>query len=231
MLGVGSELTGDFTVKANASTTMAYRKIMNGVQAGNMQVTKYIRMNSYPQFEKILSIGDDPLLLTKDANGQKICVFSFDLSYSNLPILVDFPLLIQNLFDYSIPSAVEKQFYLTGSKLSINPKLGAYRVFIGRDDITTAYDEFPVDLDLILPGTYTITQKFTDKPDDVYSFFVKVPKSESYQTIDGGQLILSHIPSTQPQLSADSLNLIPYLAFGLFMLLLIEWGVQYREQY
>jgi hypothetical protein len=230
-LGVGSELQGDFTVKANLSTTSAYKKIMNGVSADNMQVTKYHKINSYPQFEKILSVGDDPLLLTKDMDGQKINVFAFDLAYTNLPVSVDFPFLIQNLFDYSNPSTVEKQFYHTGTKLSIDPKLGAYRLLIAREGVETIYDEFPVDLDLKLPGTYTITQKFADKPDNVYSFFVKVPKSESYQTIDGGKLIIANISSTNQPRSTDLMDLIPYLAFGLFIFLLIEWGVQYREQY
>jgi len=230
-LGVGSEIDGDFTVKANLSSTVAYRKIMNNIQTNSMQVTKYRQINSYPQFEKILSIDDNPILLTKDLDGQIINIFSFDLSYSNLPILVDFPFLIQNIFDYSIPSTVDKQFYLTGTKLNIVPKLGAYRIFISRDGVDTIYDNFPIDLDLKLPGTYTITQIFFDKADDVYSFFVKVPKSESFQTIDGGELILPHISSPKQQLSPDLVDLIPYLALGLFILLLIEWGVQYREQY
>lgn len=230
-LVVGGEIEGQFSVKANVSTTLDYKKIMKGIQPNGMEVTKYKKVNSYPQFEKILSIGDDPILLTKDLGGQKINVFTFDLAYSTLPILVDFPFLVQNLFDYSLPSTVEKQFYNTGTKLNIDPKLGAYRVFIERDGTETIYDEFPIDLDLKLPGTYTITQKFTDKPDDVYSFFVKVPKTESYKTIDGGIIILPHISTQNEQETSDLMNLIPYLALGLFALLLIEWGVQYREQY
>ena len=150
-LVVGGEIEGQFSVKANVSTTLNYKKIMKGIQPNGMEVTKYKKVNSYPQFEKILSIGDDPILLTKDLGGQKINVFTFDLAYSTLPILVDFPFLVQNLFDYSLPSTVEKQFYNTGTTLNIDPKLGAYRVLIERDGTETIYDEFPIDLDLKLP--------------------------------------------------------------------------------
>lgn len=230
-LGIGEEKLGHFTVNANLSSTIASRKIMHNIQTKDMEITKFRQLTSYPQFEKVLSIGDDPILLTRDLDGQKINIFSLDLSYSNLPVLVDFPFLIQNLFDYSLPSTIEQQLLYTGTKLTIEPKLGVYRMIVEHDGNEIAYDSFPLELDLKNPGTYTITQKFPDKPDDTTSFYVKVPESESYQIINGGELILPNIPASNQQLSSDLMDLIPYFALALFVLLLIEWEVQYREQY
>lgn len=44
-----------------------------------------------------------PLILRGENNGQKVCVFTFDIHNSDLPLIKDFPIMIYNLTDWFIP--------------------------------------------------------------------------------------------------------------------------------
>lgn len=49
------------------------------------------------------SANSMPLIIRGENNGQKICVFAFDIHDSDLPLLKDFPIMIYNLTDYFLP--------------------------------------------------------------------------------------------------------------------------------
>lgn len=44
-----------------------------------------------------------PLIIRGENNGQKICIFTFDIHNSDLPLLKDFPIMIYNLTDWFMP--------------------------------------------------------------------------------------------------------------------------------
>lgn len=232
-LGVlsSSEEVGSFHITKHQSNSLAYKKIASNLDTNQLNVTKYKRLTHYPEFERLLSIDGYPIVLTKDLNGQKITIFSFDFSYSNLPLNADYPLMMMGLFDYSNPSIIDKQHYYTGEKIYLNLKPDAYRMILTINDEQTIIDTFPFELNLDEVGTYLITQKFENKTDEYTSFYVSVKETESYKTIDGGTLVLPYIPTNKQVKKEDMLNLMPYITLFLYVIILIEWWVQYREQY
>lgn len=228
---ISDEINGSFNVNNENSNSLTYRQIMKGINSNKFIISKYQKVNSYPEFEMILSINSDPLLLTKNVNNQKITIFSFDLSFSNLPILVDFPLLIKNIFEYSVPTVINTHLYETGTLLNLEARSNTKKIVITKDDDELSFNTFPVTFSLDKPGTYSVIYQFNDDSYEKSEFFVRVSKNESFQNINGGELILMHNPNNNKELSTDIIDLIPYLSAFLLLLLLIEWGVQYREQY
>ena len=225
------ELSGDFDVIRHLSSTEAYKQVASLLDPQAIRITKYQQITQYPEFERLLSINNDPILLTKEMNGQKITVFAFDFSYSNLGVLVDYPLFIQGLYNYSNSSIVEKQHYYTGEKVTLSLKPDAYGLVLNKDGEERIIESLPYEMTLTEPGTYVVTQQFNNKPDEHYSFFVSVDEKESYQTIDVGTVTLPYIQVTAQEKNTDLKSLIPYFLIALYGLLLIEWWVQYREQY
>jgi len=90
------------------STGPAYELIMkygvngNGNSNLRIQVSEYMRIIGLSELEAVLYCGEDPVLLAGEVEGRKIIVLAFSLSMSNLPMLVDFPLLVYNLTQYSL---------------------------------------------------------------------------------------------------------------------------------
>lgn len=229
---VSNEITGDFNIKEVSHTTPLSRNILKGVETHQTKLTKYSSLSAYPEFESILEVSGDPVLLIKNNNGQKLSIFSFDLSFSNLPVLIDFPLLIQNLYKDSLPSEVDKQFYHTGDVVLIEPKHNAQKLTISiNGDVTTYEDLSTIQLKLDKPGTYVVKETIDGKEVIKAAFFVKVPPKESVETVSSNAYIITYIPQTSDRTSKDLMDLTTYIALGLLLLLLIEWGLQYREQY
>lgn len=229
---VSNEVTGDFNIRETNYITPLARNILKGVHTQQTKLTKYYSLNAYPEFETILEVSGDPVLLIKNDRGQKISLFSFDLAYSNLPVLIDFPLLIQNLFKDSIPSEVDKHLYDTGEVVLIEPKHNAQKLTISiNGDITTYEDLSTIQLRLDKPGTYVVKETIEGVEVIKAAFFVRVPPKESVKTVTSNAYIITYIPKTSDRTSKDLKDLTPYIALGLLLLLLIEWGLQYREQY
>lgn len=56
--------------------------------------------------QSVLTWGGDTLLAVQEVERRRFAVLGFDLHDSNLPMKADFPILMQNLLDFLLPSAV-----------------------------------------------------------------------------------------------------------------------------
>lgn len=121
-LSINNTVTGNFNVSPQNSSSDVYRQVMRSIQPGNITVSQYVKFQSYPQFERILNIGTDPVLLIRNQSGVKITVFAFDLAYSNLPVQVNFPLLVNNLVEYSLIPTFNQYLYNAGDRVFLNAK-------------------------------------------------------------------------------------------------------------
>ncbi len=232
-LTLNSEVTGNFNVSPQGSSSDTYRKVMKSIQPNNITVSKYVKFQSYPQFERILNIGSDPVLLTKNHNGVKITVFAFDLAYTNLPVLVNFPLMINNLVDYSLIPTFNKYLYNIGDQVFLNAKPSAQTMVVTSRDQSYLIDDLPNSMELNLPGVYTVTQTLIGGAPINESFFVRVPVNESRFNLVGDAIMMPLVPDGNDvdYQSVDLMDILPYLAGLLLAFILVEWVVQYREQY
>lgn len=77
------------------------------------------------------SANSTPLIIRGENNGQKVCVFTFDLHDSDLPLLKDFPVMIYNLTDYFLPGRTgESAAAFCGEKLNTAVNASAEKITV-----------------------------------------------------------------------------------------------------
>ncbi len=222
-----------------ASTSATAKEILKSINPANITVSRYTRITKYVGYEPILLIDGDPALLVKDENGIKTVVLAFDLHMANFPIVVDFPLLINNLCTASVPKTVEKTLYEVGDEVELRAKAGAIEMTVEAQFgdggmLKTTYTEYPVRLAADKSGVYKVSQKTSTGRDETVEFFVRTAKSES---VFGNKLDVLENPITPFGTGTDTTvknnteDITFYFIIAILVLLCVEWGLQYREQY
>lgn len=233
---LGSSVNGEFEVIFADNSSDVFFNLTKDFSPSELEITKYTRLTSYEGYESILTINDDPLILTKKINGVKIVVFTFDMSYSNLPLIfLDYAALIRNMKNYSIAHTSDKLLYTVGETAVISTKPNAKEIFLEYTNYFNVFKDTPVNHKVPTPGIYYLNQKFYDEEDLNERFFVKVARSESDFATIGGVLVGKEYINIEKGIiggnknKVDFQDIITYLAGGILVLLIIEWGLQYRE--
>lgn len=225
-------------------TSALYNGIMNGINLNALtnpiKITQLTTYESYNDCEVIMRAGDTPAIFAKNIDGNTLLVFAFPLSYSTFPISYIWSYLTNNICKSVLNYTIENYVYNYGQTISINTKPNAteVEVLFGTKSIKNPAVTF--DLELNELGVYTIKQTLkqstpTSPTSSQEKFFVRVSRNESdfalardflaseeYVNPDSGGTI-------KKKKGINDLDLITYLAIGLLVLLLAEWGLQYRE--
>ncbi len=232
---IGNDVSPGVTALSGTdSSSIANQEIMNLVRPGEITVSKYKEVSNYGEYDVLLQASGDPVVLTRNKEKVKITVFTFGFDYSNLPILFfDFPVLVRNLSEYSVQSTFNKDVVDASTEVLINENPMTETIIVTTNEGETIYTSFPVILETTTLGTHKITQILRDGRVITDSFFVRVPKEESDFDYIGDIIESNTIVDTDvPILEKDNLrDLVIYISIALFVLLLIEWEVQHREQY
>ncbi len=222
------------SLMGNDTSSDIYQTLMRQVTPGNITVSKYQELDYDPSYSVILSYDSDPMLLTKNIDGVKVSIFAFGLAYSNLPILfIDFPVLVRNLSDYSLVKTFDKDIYNAGETVEINTNPMTETVLISHDGESETFDQFPFEYELNEVGTYEVIQQLSDGRTITKSFYVRISRNESDFSFVGDVIETPQVSQDQStfNLRDELYSLLPYLAAFLLVLVLVEWEVQYREQY
>lgn len=94
--------------------------------------------------------------------GQRMVVVTFDLEKSNLPVLADFPVFLDNVLEWLSPASPEAFHLRPGDKIAVQPIAGGRRVRIQKPDGTeVVYDRAQPTLfaDTQSLGRYTLLQE------------------------------------------------------------------------
>ncbi len=220
-------------------TSEIYRTVMRAVDPRTTFVTEYSRLISYDGYESMILCEDSPVLLTRNDGGLKTVVFAFDLHKSDLPIHYYYPLLISNLYRYSIVRTVERAEYAVGEAVQLNAKPNALQMtvsasFADGTESEEQYSEYPVLLTPERLGEYTVTQTLGSARTVTDRFYVRLAGDES---VFGKKLALLTGPVTPPgagtdtNVNRDTLDVFVYLGAALLVIVCVEWGLQYREQF
>ena len=224
---VGSEVSVDNIAPTAETSSGLYQQLMQMVTPSKMTISKYKRITPSSDFDVLMSHQGDPLLMVSTNSGVKTTLFSFGLSNTNLPLLfIDLPMLVKNLSDYSMIETIESQVIDAGQTININPHPAALAVDIEYGDISYSYGNESIEFELNNLGTYRITQTLNSGVIKTTDFFVRVPAIESNFDYKGEVIYMPLIPSTPggDEVTNDLLNLLPYLAGFLLLLIAIEWG-------
>lgn len=241
-IGLNGTESGNFTLASSGTGTAAYSAIMSGVTPANIEVTEYARVVTYAGYESLMRRGNDPVLLARDDNGAKTIVLAFDIHMSTLPVLPDFSMLIANMFDYSVSYTVDGTIYDAGSSIELNAQantesMTVHAVYADGTENTQTYTQYPVTLDAQKPGVYTVSQTLggaEGQEQTEQSFFVRVPEEECDFARTEADLAQPSVVTgigTDTTVKNDTMDIFVYLAAALLVLVCVEWGLQYREQY
>ena len=201
--------------------------LLNNMHPEQITVTKYTEVTSYDGYEPVLFCNDAPLLLVKNEVDEKIAILPFSLNFSNLPVLLEFPLLMYNLVEYYIPSTVTEYVFDVNEKVELNSRSEELYITGAGTEITVT--EFPYEMTLKAPGTYSVIQTPISGEEVIETFFVKMPSSES--NINAEIDILENPYYYEAEENTSHQELLLYFAIALVTLLFAEWWLHTREQF
>lgn len=252
---------GDSIANATDSATLsmgidsgstAYSMLTNYIKPKEITVSKYTKAQSFTGYEVLFQSGSTPVVLSKEEDTYiKTVVMLFDIHDSNLPLLIDFPVLISNMLTYSVAPMVDKNDYASGETVETAPLPNCTSITVtpkNADAVTVSLvkKSFLVET----PGVYTVTEYIsgTDvSTSETAEIFVHIPSAESDIYIDGGSLGLGASTAEIDEDATETgfwnrlfesitnrftkaVSLWPYLAVILIIILTVEWWVYYNEE-
>ena len=229
---IESQATLEFSIDADEDI---YKEVYAGISLKDAVVSKYAKLNGNMRWRSVLECDGDSVCMTRDLeDGRKFTVLSFDLHNSNLPLLVDYILLMRNLVEYSVPALLKDTDYAIGEKVKFTVMPTAKELYVELPDGDV--DQLPTDEDVVrlLPsqlGIYTVVMA-TAEGGEYADFFVHIPAGESAcEDVDKLEASLWSSDKEDVQGEDAYIELWQYLAAVLLILMLVEWGCYYHEQY
>ena len=180
----------------------------------------------------VVNSGKDPAVLAGTTPAGAPCVsMLFDLHASNLPMLADYMVLMHNMVSYSMPPMLDALSFEVGAPIEIHVLPFCRRILLGGEDGKTV--ELPLEgsdarAEMRTPGLYTLTQERSVGGARSVRFAVAMPRGESLRTSADEALTLLRPAQSEPA-EPRGVQLYPYLAAALLVLLIVEGVVDRRE--
>ncbi len=203
---------------------VAQHPIINNVDAADITVSMFAMLILDESYEPLLALEEIPILAVRDDSDVKIVVSAFNMHYSNLAITLEFPLLVYNVFNYFFPSTVERNAFAVNEKVTLNCMSEKLNVISRGYDQT--FSEFPSELVVSKPGTYTLRQTTFAGRDIREQIYVRTPIQESNIFAQGGALAEPYQINEKEEFFED---LLFYLAIGLTVVAFVEWWLRGQQ--
>ena len=216
---------GGLLTYATNDTSDFYQTLTSSVLKNPISISKYLKYSIYNSFTSILTYEGQPVVFAGlNENNTRQIVFAFDLHDSNLPLLLDFIVLMRNFLNYSVPEIINQSNYACGSDLAINILPNCESIELTTPSNQTVFlnvnDEVVVNYKLIEVGEYVIQVKIGENIQkmNLYSYFSTL---ESNPTVKENSLILQGEKSPSKIVGTKDLT-NGLLGFSL-LLLLLDW--------
>ncbi len=200
-------------------------------------------------FRTIYSLGNgSPIMLAGRVGTVRTMITNFDFSNTSLTIFVsDFPILIKNMVEYSIAAPLPNRNATIGDKLIFSAPAGASEVNCyftsyekGAEPIAvpggTWTSENKDDLQVTLEGlgSYQMEVFFYDntgalKSTQYYTLTTQIPEEETSIFSIGKTLEVELVDNASEEIY--EIEVLPWILLVLIILLIIEWGVYYRDEH
>lgn len=205
-----------------------------GMQFTDTVVTEFLPLRGSAAWSAFLYGGEEPVgMLRSRGSGRFVAVAGFDLHNTNLTLQTEFVVLMQELVRYLVPDFLKKTDHLTERPVTLTVLADAKEIYVQRPDgsilTPTVYKDL-CRMSFSQPGVYTaVTTNFLYESKYV-DFSVHVPFEERTDA-PGAPLVLT-LPEreTAPVESAYT-EIWFWLSLGILLIVLLEWGWYYREQY
>lgn len=231
------EMADRYPIQQFPSTgSSAFEKITTNVPTAGLYLGRY-RVMAFPgHYERLYSAGGQAVIATgiEEANNTRVMIFAFDIYNSNLPVnFIAFPILVNNLVQYSVPEAAETNEYVINDILEFNAPVGATNVELRDPNDVPVYSTenatFEYTLDEV--GVYSVYVSYQDETkNEVIRIPVSIALEESDINSQGFAEVVQS-PDITAALDRRDLQIWPYFLAALLLLLLAEWGVYYKDEF
>lgn len=224
----GSGLKFGDSVAVDSSSTLASgvtHPLTDHVNPDRITVAKYRRVNSSEGYAELLYYHGDPILLVKNEERAKTVVLTLDLNNSSLGVILDFPVMMYNLFSYFFPATLTGNAFEVGESVTVNAR-GTDLILDGPGYQKAGFDSLPATVVLTQPGDYTVMQTNMKGATELQQFFVHIPQSESNITKTVDELPVLRSESTTEEHTTD---LLMWIAAAALFLLFAEWWLHSRK--
>lgn len=218
---MGSEVNGNFNLSYGET-----HPLTNRIAPEKMVLSKYKKLIDFSGFTPLLYCAGDPVLLVRETEKQKVVLMPFSVSFADFSMLVDFPILIYNIFEYFMPSTLTDYAFDVNETVSFKARGESLTVESSTGKIKETFESFPSGIVVSEYGTYTVVQTPMSGVPVEEQFFVKIPSMESNisKTID--ELYEVIVPQKKKN---ENLDLLIYFAAALVALLLLERLLQSQD--
>lgn len=197
-------------------------------------ITKYQKYGLYNNFTTLLSCEGNPVLFVGNTNsGNREVVFAFDLHNSNLPLSMDFIVLVSNLINYSFPNVIDTTAYTAGDTLNVNVLAGCSSIeVINPSGVSTYLDTSSSISEYVLTesGTYNVNVTIDGRVTN-FKIFASYPDAES-QVIETPEVEnLSLTGEPEAHYGDGIYQSLIYLFIALGVIFILDWMVYCYEQY
>ena len=215
---------------ASSSTAVALSKDLG---SDDIYITEYVKCGLYRNFTALYTYKGNPIIFAgTNSYGNREVVFAFDLHNSNLPVLSDYIIMMENLFTYSFPPVVDQVNYYVGDIANINvlPNCESIRVDSPSGEVTYLDMNGAVSPFLLTEvGGYTVTMTVAGNPRQ-YRIYASVPESERVPTVVSDTVITLQGEATDGGYDGEYDTLV-ILFICLALLFAADWMVYCYEKY
>ncbi len=219
-------------LETSTSSSSATQTLLDGMLGNDIYVTRYIKCSFYRNFTTLLSYKGNPVVFAgTNENGTREVVFAFDLHDSNLPVLVDYSVLMRNLVSYSFPDMVDKTNYVCGELAQVNviANCDSIRVESPSGQIDYLNTEAATDsIHLTEVGVYTITMTVSGTAREFY-IWSALNEQERMPTQTQDSIGLQGQPNDQG--TDGKYDPLTVMFILLAVLFLADWMVYCYEKY
>jgi len=228
----GMEALEEENIPARLSKRSGSHELYDGLMLTDTTVSVYTPLAGSAKWETVLTCALQPVCLTGINDlGMRTTVFSFDLHDSNLPMQTDYVVLMKNIVEASVFDLTPGSDFAVGTSIDLAVLPNARQMYISLpdgsvQDLTPDGGHCTVALTEIGVHTAVVT---TAAGGEFADFFVHIPAEENHSTPYD---LLSVAPATDTSGGSDAITeLWIYVAAAMLVLLILEWGVYFREQY
>ena len=206
--------------------------LLNHISWGDVHIAKSKGLKQAGDWQPLLTGGGKAIITIGKTGQARAAVFGFDLHQSDLPLRPAFPILMQNIIPWLLPSgAVRESQVTTGSAVELAVQPQAEEVNLYKPDGTkvSLAPPFPVGkvADTGRPGLYTVEQIIgSGKQLDYLAVNFFSPQDSQVKPV--AQLKLGNRDIKARQGVKVNRELWPWLALAGLLFLSLEWWVYLR---
>ena len=195
--------------------------ILNNISAESITVSMFFQLMLDDTYEPLLLMEEIPMLAVRNDEQQKIMVTAFNMHFTNLAILVEFPMLVYNMFNYFFPTTVVGNAFNVYEEVQLNCMSDSLEV-LGYN-YHEIFKTFPASFVVSNPGTYTIKQTNFVGREFRENIYVRMPKEESDIFKSGETVADLYVVIDKDVFYEDFLF---YIAIILVAVAFVEWWLR-----